>query len=214
MSLVNIEDLNKAYKQRRILNNFNLQVNTWELVAIMGASGSGKSTLLNIIGLLEEVDSGRIYFKGKEAPSIHGQEAVKLRREFINYIFQTHALVSHLSVIDNLILAMRFVNGSNQEKRRRASQLLKHFNLDQVEEAKVASLSSGEAQRVSIIRAILKPGELILADEPTGSLDEAMAMTTFQMIQSLRDRYGKTILLVTHDSQLARKCDRVVRLAP
>ena len=212
MSIVKLDKINKSYDHRTILEDLDLTVDAGEMVAIMGPSGSGKSTILNIIGLLENPDSGQLYLFDQPSPKIHSHQAVLARRHQINYIFQTHALISNLSVENNLLLAMKSIKIKTSSKLHQIKGLLDRFNLSEISQSKVSSLSSGEAQRVAIIRSILKPGQLILADEPTGSLDQDMAKITFDMIRQLRDDYDKTVLLVTHDPAIGQACDRIIKL--
>ena len=178
------------------------------LVAITGKSGSGKSTILNMIGLLESIDSGSIKINGNSIPNINSSKATMLRRNTINYLFQSYALISDITVLDNLMVAMEFLDLSKKEKN--VFYFLKIFIL---KNKKVNTLSGGEQQRVALARCILKPGNLILADEPTGSLDPKMAEIVFELIKYLRDKYNKTVIIVTHDISLANKADFIVDLS-
>ena len=184
MSRISVQNVSKQFGSREIFKDLSFDIEENEFVALVGPSGSGKSTILNMIGLLDTVDSGKILINGKVLPKVNSQSAVHYRRNVINYLFQSNALISTSSVKDNLMLAMTFSNFSRQEKE----------------------------QRIAIVRAILKPGDIVLADEPTGSLDPEMSQKAFDLIRTLRDQFGKTILVVTHNMEQARQCDRIISL--
>ena len=165
-----------------------------------------------MIGLLEEIDSGEIKIYGKKLPQINSSQATRLRRNVINYLFQSFALINDITVMDNLLIAMEFLDISKKEKIRLIDKVLKDLDILILKNKKVNTLSGGEQQRVALARCILKPGDLVLADEPTGSLDPQMTETVFDLIKSLRDKYGKTVIIVTHDLELANKTDGIIKL--
>ena len=208
MSMISVQNVSKKFGSREILKDLSFDVEENEFVALVGPSGSGKSTLLNMIGLLDNIDSGKVLINGKILPKVNSRSAVNYRKNVINYLFQSNALISTSSVKDNLMLAMTFTNFSKEEKEKKIKETLRFVGLD----SKVNELSGGEQQRIAIVRAILKPGDIILADEPTGSLDPDMAQKSFDLIRSLRDQFGKTILIVTHNLDHAKQCDRIVSL--
>lgn len=144
-----------------------------------------------MIGLLDNIDSGKILINGKILPKVNSRSAVNYRKNVINYLFQSNALISTSSVKDNLMLAMNFTNFSKEEKEKKIKETLRFVGLENRLDSKVNELSGGEQQRIAIVRAILKPGDIILADEPTGSLDPDMAQKSFDLIRSLRDQFGK-----------------------
>ena len=189
-----------------------MDIGAGEFVSIIGPSGCGKSTLLNMIGLLESVDSGSILIGGKKLPGLNGRKATSLRRNTINYLFQSYALINDLTVMQNVQLAMNFMNISQKEKLNRAQSVLERLEIGLLANEKVSVLSGGEQQRVSIARTVLKPGDLILADEPTGALDENTANQVFSLIKNLSTEYNKTIIMVTHNPLLAQRTDRVIAL--
>lgn len=212
MSMISVQNVSKKFGSREILKDLSFDVEENEFVALVGPSGSGKSTLLNMIGLLDNIDSGKILINGKILPKVNSRSAVNYRKNVINYLFQSNALISTSSVKDNLMLAMTFTNFSKEEKEKKIKEILRFVGLENRLDSKVNELSGGEQQRIAIVRAILKPGEIILADEPTGSLDPDMAQKSFDLIRSLRDQFGKTILIVTHNLDHAKQCDRIVSL--
>ena len=212
MSMISVQNVSKKFGSREILKDLSFDVEENEFVALVGPSGSGKSTLLNMIGLLDNIDSGKILINGKILPKVNSRSAVNYRKNVVNYLFQSNALISTSSVKDNLMLAMTFTNFSKEEKEKKIKETLRFVGLENRLDSKVNELSGGEQQRIAIVRAILKPGEIILADEPTGSLDPDMAQKSFDLIRSLRDQFGKTILIVTHNLDHAKQCDRIVSL--
>lgn len=210
MKHIELNNISKSYGNRRIIDNLSFHIEEKEIVAIVGKSGSGKSTILNMIGLLETYDDGEILLKEKKLPDLNSKEATLLRRNEINYLFQTNALISEKTVRENLLLAMEYVDIKDEEKFKKISEILDRLDILDIKDQKANTVSGGEAQRVALARCILKPGDLILADEPTGSLDPKMSNEVFSLLLSLRNDYNKTILIVTHDMDMAKKCDRAI----
>lgn len=213
MNILELKNVNKSYDGRKIIDNLTISIPENSLVAITGKSGSGKSTILNMIGLLESIDSGSIKINGNSIPNINSSKATMLRRNTINYLFQSYALISDITVLDNLMVAMEFLDLSKKEKNDKIDKVLKDLDIFILKNKKVNTLSGGEQQRVALARCILKPGNLILADEPTGSLDPKMAEIVFELIKYLKDKYNKTVIIVTHDISLANKADFIVDLS-
>lgn len=202
-----VAGLAKSFGRREIFRDLSFQVPRGASLAITGPSGCGKSTLLNIIGMLESPDAGHILVDGKRLPGINSAAATLLRRRHINYLFQSYALVSDKSALDNVLLGLRYAPGSKSQKVRDATELLTRLGLGEVVGEKVNTLSGGEQQRVALARCILKPGDLILADEPTGALDAHLAERVFEELLVLQREAGKTLVLVTHDAKLAARCE-------
>ena len=213
MNIIELKNVSKSYDGRKIIDNLTISIPENSLVAITGKSGSGKSTILNMIGLLESIDSGSIKINGNNIPNINSSKATMLRRKTINYLFQSYALISDITVWDNLMIAMEFLDLSKKEKNDEIDKVLRDLDIFILKNKKVNTLSGGEQQRVALARCILKPGNLILADEPTGSLDPKMAEIVFELIKYLRDKYNKTVIIVTHDISLANKADFIVDLS-
>ncbi len=211
-NFVEVSNLSKAFGRRTVLNNISLQVPTGSSLAIVGKSGSGKSTLLNIIGLLESADSGRITVAGNLIPAVKSRQAMLLRRTTINYLFQSFALIPSQTIMQNILLGMEYVKASASQKDALIRQTLRTLELEHLADQKVASLSGGEQQRTALARCLLKPGDLILADEPTGSLDKELAAAAMAQILNLNSEHGKTLVLVTHDLELASGCDYIFDL--
>ena len=206
------DHLCKTYGSRTILRDLSFSVEEGTSMAITGPSGSGKSTLLNIIGLLDTPTGGAITLDGQPLPGIDGRRAPMLRRGKINYLFQSYALINDMSALDNVTLGMRFTRDSKQVRQRKAKAMLSRLGLGHVAGDKIMTLSGGEQQRVALARCILKPGDLILADEPTGALDRDLAQHVFDEMLRLQHEYGKTLIIVTHDLGIAAQCDNTIEL--
>lgn len=204
--------LNKSFGSNTVLHNISFEVESGESVALVGPSGCGKSTLLNIIGLLETLDSGAISLEGRAYPSINSKKATLMRRTEINYLFQSFALINDWKVSKNLLLALQYTKLSKQEQERLIRTALENYGIAEKFDAVVNELSGGEKQRVAIARAMIKPGNLILADEPTGSLDKAMATIVIDSLLDSVHANHKTLLMVTHDMGIAQRCDRIIEL--
>lgn len=210
---IKIESLSKSYGNHRVLSNLELSINRGETVAITGPSGCGKTTLLNILGLLESYDSGAAHLCGKALPKIESKQAMLLRRYEINYLFQSFALIDSRTVRDNLMLALNYTKLDKKEKILAIEEMLRRFSLEDKPNAVVNELSGGEKQRVAMCRAMLKPGGLILADEPTGSLDARMASIVMNSLVSSARTMNKTLVVVTHDMAMAAMCDRALSMS-
>ena len=211
-TFLQVDALNKSFGSNTVLHNISFEIESGESVALVGPSGCGKSTLLNIIGLLETLDSGTIKLEGKTYPSINSKKATLMRRTEINYLFQSFALINDWKVSKNLLLALQYTKLSKQEQERLIRAALENYGIGEKFDAVVNELSGGEKQRVAIARAMIKPGNLILADEPTGSLDKAMATIVIDSLLDSVHANRKTLLMVTHDMGIAQRCDRIIEL--
>lgn len=211
-TFLQVDALNKSFGSNTVLHNISFGIESGESVALVGPSGCGKSTLLNIIGLLETLDSGTINLEGRTYPSINSKKATLMRRTEINYLFQSFALINDWKVSKNLLLALQYTKISKQEQERLIRAALENYGIGEKFDAVVNELSGGEKQRVAIARAMIKPGNLILADEPTGSLDKAMATIVIDSLLNSVHANHKTLLMVTHDMGIAQRCDRIIEL--
>lgn len=207
-----VDALNKSFGSNTVLHNISFEIESGESVALVGPSGCGKSTLLNIIGLLETLDSGTVNLEGRTYPSINSKKATLMRRTEINYLFQSFALINDWKVSKNLLLALQYTKLSKQEQERLIRTALENYGIGEKFDAVVNELSGGEKQRVAIARAMIKPGNLILADEPTGSLDKVMATIVIDSLLDSVHANHKTLLMVTHDMGIAQRCDRIIEL--
>jgi putative ABC transport system ATP-binding protein len=215
--LIKIENVKKEYisgkKKNLVLKGVYLEINEGEKIAIVGPSGSGKTTLLNIIGLLLPATEGEVYLAGKRASSLKEKERAKLRNKFFGYIFQEFLLVEEDTVFQNIEIPLLYslTKKTKSEKRKMVEKVLEKVGLEVKINEKVRNLSGGERQRVAIARAIINDPEVILADEPTGSLDAENGEKIVDILESLVDK-GKTLLIVTHNEAIAKRCDRIFRI--
>ncbi|MGG2028689.1 putative bacteriocin export ABC transporter [Gottfriedia sp. S16(2024)] len=207
--MIEIINISKSFNQKIIFKDFTLKVKSGEFIGIVGKSGKGKTTLLNIIGMLEEPDSGIVKIKGKE---IRDKKIKKLLlRKELGFIFQNYALIDNASVNENLKIALKHKKLKNSQKKGAISFVLKEVGLDNYGKKKVHTLSGGEQQRIAIARLLLKEPNLILADEPTGSLDNENRDIIVSLFQKLH-KQGKTIIMVTHDKELTKFFSRTIQL--
>ncbi|MDD5603898.1 MAG: ABC transporter ATP-binding protein [Eubacteriales bacterium] len=210
-SVIRLENITKKYGQKVIFRNLSLEVLEGDFLALMGPSGCGKSTILNIIGLIENFDEGDLMVNGFVNIRPNSSKANKLLRNSICYLFQNFALIDDETVEYNLKIAMKYVKGNKQQKRLKMQEALNYVHLQGFEKQYVYELSGGEQQRVAVARIMLKPCSIILADEPTGSLDEENRDMVLDMLKEL-NKQRKTIVLVTHDKYVAGQCRRIVQL--
>lgn len=211
MSIIELNNISKVYKQKEVLKNFSLKIEEGEMVAITGKSGKGKTTILNIIGLLESYNEGTLRIDGEENIKVNSRKAIGILREKISYLFQNFALIDEETVEENLKLSLKYVKATKKEKIDMMSQALKEVGLEGFEKRKVFELSGGEQQRVALARIILKPSKIILADEPTGSLDDENLHLVLDILKSLNKK-GKTIVIVTHDLRVANECNNIINI--
>ena len=209
--VIKLDGVSKSFQDKEVIKDLSLEVEQGEMVSIVGKSGKGKSTLLNMIGLISEKTSGDLYICGKKNVKIHSKDAMLLRREKIGYLFQNYALADDETVLWNLELALAYKKITKQEKRERIDSILEKLGLLELKKVSVYKLSGGEQQRVAMARVILQESELILADEPTGSLDADNRDVILGQLKKLK-KQGKTVVIVTHDFYVAEACDRVITL--
>lgn len=212
MSLLSLENITKSYdKNTVVLNKFNLSVDSGEMVAIMGKSGSGKSTVLNIISGIESADDGRYIFKENDMSKISGDKMTVFRRENIGFVLQHFALIENNTIFKNIALPLYLKHESKKVIRDKVVALAKELEIENKLEKIPKQLSGGEAQRVAIARAIINQPSLILADEPTGALDENTGLKIMQIFRKLHQK-GHTFIIVTHDPGIAEMCDRIIKI--
>ena len=215
--LVRARGLAKCYRGAaghpvRALEAVDLDAVPGELVAVVGASGSGKSTLLNLLGLLEPPDAGEIWFDDVRVSHLSRRAQARVRGARIGYVFQSFLLVSSLTAIDNVLLAARYVGRDRATARREATILMERLGVADRRDHYPAQLSGGEQQRVAYCRAVLNGPPLVLADEPTGSLDDAHARVILGELRGLVRERGTSVILVTHRAEAAAEADRALRL--
>ncbi|MPO46783.1 ATP-binding cassette domain-containing protein [Campylobacter jejuni] len=206
--LIKINNLNKEFGKVKALNNINLSVYEGEWLAIMGPSGSGKSTLLNILSLMDTPSSGEYILDNENLEQMDEEQKITLRREKIGLVFQQFHLIPYLNALENVMLSQYYHSSVDEED---AKMVLKKVGLSHRLTHLPSQLSGGEQQRVCIARALINNPELLLADEPTGNLDEANEQIVLQTLQKLKNE-GKTIVLITHNPDLAKFADRTLIL--
>ena len=194
-----------------VLKGIDLHVDKGEMVAIMGSSGSGKSTLLNIIGILDELDSGEYTLDGIEIKDLTEKKAAQYRNKFLGFVFQSFNLINFKNALENVALPLYYQGQKRKERQEKAMFHLEKVGLADWSTHLPNELSGGQKQRVAIARALAAEPKLLLADEPTGALDSATSHEIMQFLQQLNDE-GKTILIVTHEEDISLMCKRIVRL--
>jgi len=211
--MIRLRDITKVYpmgkRELTVLQGVNLHIEQGELVAIMGPSGSGKSTMLNLIGCLDKPTSGSYYLEDREVSRLSSGELATVRGQKIGFVFQTFNLLPRLSALANVELGMRYANGSD---RNQAVEALERVGLSDRANHRPTELSGGEQQRVAIARALVKNPPLILADEPTGNLDSRSGAEIISILTSLHAGQGITLLMITHDANIAHHCQRIIHL--
>jgi len=194
-----------------VLKGIDLKINEGELVAIMGSSGSGKSTLLNIIGMLDNYDSGSYDLDGIPIKDLNETKAAKYRNKFLGFVFQSFNLINYKTAIENVALPLYYQGIGSKERQEIAHEYLKKVGLAKWAEHLPSELSGGQKQRVAIARALASQPKVLLADEPTGALDSQTSEEVMSLIKKINDE-GKTILVVTHEHEIANMCNRIITL--
>jgi ABC-type lipoprotein export system ATPase subunit len=216
-SFIETRGLSRHYRvgptEVHALRDVNLHVQSGQFVAVLGVSGSGKSTLLHILGGLDSPDEGAVWVQQRELTALSSQERTLYRRSSVGFIFQSYYLVASLTALENIGLALTFQGVYGSERTRRATEALERVGLGRRSGHRPTELSGGEQQRVAIARAIVHRPMLLLADEPTGNLDRATAAEIIALLREIHDQLGTTVIMVTHDEELASGlADRVLRL--
>ena len=216
MAFVTVTGLNKYYsatsKRLHVLRDLDLAVEQGEMVAIMGASGVGKSTLLHVLGGLDAIDSGQVRVGDHDIASMNDEARVSFRNRHIGFVFQFHHLLPEFTAIENAMMPLRIARVSAAAARPTAEALLTRVGLGDRLDHRPGMLSGGEQQRVAVSRALVMQPSLLLADEPTGDLDEATADSLHELLRSMHSEFGLTAIIATHNPRLAAQCDRTLRL--
>jgi lipoprotein-releasing system ATP-binding protein len=220
--MLTVRGLHKTYRkhsvQVKVLQGLDLEVRDAEFLAIVGASGSGKSTLLHLMGTLDHPDSGEVHLEGHRIDNLPAKIRDQLRNQTFGFIFQFYHLLPELSALENVLMPAMIANsiprwyGRRKEIRQRATELLERFGLGKRLKHKPRELSGGEMQRTAIARALICQPRILLADEPTGNLDAETGQDIVRILRELNGRDGLTIVMVTHNMELAAGCDRIVKL--
>ncbi len=216
-TILSISDINKTYRGSgevlHVLRNVNFAMERGEIVAINGPSGIGKTTLLNIIGTLDEADSGEITISGKRPGSMNDEQLSQFRAENLGFIFQFHYLLPEFTALENVLIPAKIINLDRDTANDRARELLDAVGVYERKNHKPSQLSGGERQRIAVARALMNRPELVLADEPTGNLDPDNGQRLIELIAKVRVDYGQSFLIATHSRTLSAACDRVFSLS-
>ena len=213
--MIEIKELNKSYSMGKstlhVLKGINFKVAEGEMVAIMGSSGSGKSTLLNILGMLDVAEEGNYNLDGKLIKDLDETKAAIYRNKFLGFVFQSFNLISYKTALENVMLPLYYQKISRKERQKSAQKYLEDVGLGPWASHHPNELSGGQKQRVAIARALVSEPKVLLADEPTGALDTKTSYELMDLLQKINDA-GKTLLIVTHELDIAKMCKRIVHL--
>ena len=210
--MIDIIDIHKRFGNLEVLKGVSLHVNKGEIVSIIGPSGAGKTTLLQIIGTLDRPNSGKVVIDNTDVATLSETQLAALRNKHIGFIFQFHQLLPEFTALENTMMPALIAGENESEAKQRAVKMLSDLGLANRLSHKPNELSGGEKQRVAAARAMMMKPSVILADEPSGSLDSKNKEELHQLLLNMRDKYGQTIITVTHDKSLAAICDRVIEM--
>ena len=210
--MITASGITKSYGNLNVLKGIDISINDKEVVSIVGASGAGKTTLLQIIGTLDKPDGGAIFFNSTNVGTLLGKDLAAFRNKNIGFVFQFHQLLPEFTALENVCIPAYIAGKSRSEAETAAKELLGFLNLSERMEHKPSQLSGGEQQRVAVARALVNNPSVILADEPSGNLDTANKEELHKLFFSLRDNFGQTIIILTHDRNLAGMSDRVLEI--
>jgi lipoprotein-releasing system ATP-binding protein len=210
--MIKTTGITKSFGELRVLKGIDIEIKEKEVVSIVGASGAGKTTLLQIIGTLDKPDSGTITYNGTDTSQLRGKALATFRNMHIGFVFQFHQLLPEFTALENVCIPAYIAGKTKAEAEAKASEILGFLNLSDRLEHKPSELSGGEQQRVAVARALINNPSVILADEPSGNLDSENKNELHKLFFKLRDSFGQTIIIVTHDRQLAGMSDRILQI--
>ena len=210
--MLDIKDIRKSFGQLEVLKGITMHIDRGEIVSIVGPSGAGKTTLLQIVGTLDRPDTGTIIIDGIDVSTLRDRQLSYFRGRNIGFIFQFHQLLPEFTATENIMMPALIAGTSRKEARTKAEELLAYMGLSDRANHKPAQLSGGEKQRIAVARALINNPAVVLADEPSGSLDSKNKQELHQLFFDLRDKLGQTFVIVTHDEELARITDRTIHL--
>ena len=210
--MIQLHDIRKSFGTLEVLKGIDLTINRGEVVSIVGPSGAGKTTLLQILGTLDRPDSGQVFFDGIDISAYKEKQLSAFRNQHIGFVFQFHQLLPEFTAVENVMMPALIGGASMNDARSRAMEMLEYLHLTDRALHKPAELSGGEKQRVAVARALVNRPQVILADEPSGSLDTQNKEELHRLFFDLRDQLGQTFIIVTHDETLAATTDRTIRL--
>lgn len=211
--MIDIHNIHKSFGQLEVLKGIDLHIGKGEVVSIVGPSGAGKTTLLQIMGTLDKPDAGSLSIAGHDVLKLNRRQLARFRCEHIGFVFQFHQLLPEFTALENVMIPALIAKRNKSEARQWALQLLEYLKLADRANHKPAELSGGENQRVAVARALMNEPDVVFADEPSGSLDSHNKAELHQLFFDLRDKFGQTFVIVTHDEELAALTDRTIHLA-
>ena len=210
--MIEIKNLTKKFGDLLVLKGVNLTVNKGEIISIVGPSGAGKTTLLQLIGTLDKPTGGSIFFDGEDLSGMNSKRLAAFRNKHIGFVFQFHQLLPEFTALENIIIPALIAGRNRNEAEKEAMELLRIMGLEERAGHKPSEMSGGENQRVAVARALINRPDVILADEPSGSLDSYNKEELHKLFFDLRERFGQTFIIVTHDENLASFTDRTIRM--
>ena len=210
--MIRVKDIHKSFGSLKVLKGVDLEIKKGEIVSIIGKSGAGKTTLLQIIGTLDKADSGTVVINGVDVSGLSDKELAEFRNKHIGFIFQFHQLLPEFNALENVMMPAMIAHMDWKKAEERATQLLIDLGLGERLTHKPNELSGGEKQRVAAARALMMMPDVILADEPSGSLDEENKRELHKLLKHMQEQYNQTIVIVTHDKELAEISDRVIEM--
>jgi lipoprotein-releasing system ATP-binding protein len=210
--MIEVREIHKSFGSLKVLKGVDLEIKKGEIVSIIGKSGAGKTTLLQIIGTLDKADSGKVVINGMDVSVLNDKELAEFRNKHIGFIFQFHQLLPEFNALENVMMPAMIARMDWKEAEERATQLLTDLGLGERLTHKPNELSGGEKQRVAAARALMMTPDVILADEPSGSLDEENKRELHKLLKQMQEQYNQTIVIVTHDKELAEISDRVIEM--
>lgn len=213
MSYIEMRSIHKSFGRLEVLRGVDLDVRKGELLSIVGASGAGKTTLLQILGTLERPDSGSVMYEGRDVSGLSGRQLAHFRNRHIGFVFQFHQLLPEFTLLENVAMPALIGGDRRADAFRRASELIDYLGLTDRASHRPTQLSGGECQRAAVARALVNSPSVVLADEPSGSLDSANRRDLYDLFLRLRDERSQTFVIVTHDESLASCSNRVIRIA-
>lgn len=213
MAIISTTDISKSYRDLKVLQNIDISIDKSEIVAITGKSGAGKSTLLHILGTLDSPDSGSVIINDTDPFQLKGKDLGIFRNRHIGFVFQFHHLLVEFTALENILIPAKIAGANNSIAEKKAYELLDILGMMERKNHKPGQLSGGEQQRIAMARALINEPDIVLADEPSGNLDNATSEDLHNLIFQLREELGQTFVIVTHNNKLADLSDRIIKLS-
>lgn len=210
--MIKVKNLYKSFDKQPVLTDINIEIGKNQIVALQGPSGAGKTTLLKSIGLLDSIDSGSILFNNEDITLLNSQQKCVFRNQKIGFVFQFHNLLPEFSALENICMPALIAKNSISKSGEKAEKLMDSLNILNKKNSKPNELSGGEQQRVAIARALINSPQLILADEPSGNLDSKQSIDMLNIFNEMSSKYETTFLIITHNNNLAKMCDTIIKI--